>query len=76
MSERIECDKCHKMMWTDSRSDKGAYCKLAITYVNDYSTYHLCATCYRQLMVEFMREWKAEEFDDEYGDWIKKGEFT
>ncbi len=68
MSEMIRCDKCKKLMYTDCRSDKDAYCKLNVTYVDGYSTFHLCKACYRQFLTEFMRIKTPEEFDEEFGE--------
>lgn len=67
MSEMIQCDKCKKLMYADSRSDRDAYCKINITYVDGYSTIHLCKTCHRQLLTEFFRTLTPEEYDDNFG---------
>lgn len=68
MSEMIRCDKCKKLMYTDSRSDKDAYCKINITYVDGYSTIHLCKACHRQLLTEFLRtSYTPEEYDETFG---------
>ena len=69
MSDVILCDKCKKMMYADSRSPKGAYCKLRIDYTDGLTTYHLCHTCHRQLLTEFMRTWTPEEYDETFGEW-------
>ena len=69
MSEMIQCDKCKKLMYADSRSDKDAYCKINITYV----TYHLCKACHRQLLTEFLRTYTPEEYDEEFGEVEKNG---
>ena len=34
MSSMIRCDKCKKMMYADSRSDKGDWCTVRIDYVD------------------------------------------
>ena len=67
MSSMIKCDKCGKLMYTDSRSGKGAYAKFSQDYIDGYGTFHLCKICFRQFHVEFMRDWTPEEFDDQYG---------
>lgn len=69
MSSMIRCDKCKKMMYDDSRSDKGDWCTMTIDYVDGLSFYHLCKTCYRQFLTEFTRIMTAEEYDDHYGTW-------
>lgn len=68
MSAMIECDKCHKLMYQDSRTPKGAYCTVGVTDVMGYSIIHLCKTCYRQFRVEFIRDMTPEEFDEYYGE--------
>ncbi len=68
MSSAVICDKCKKTMYTDSRSDKDAYAELKIDYCRDFSVIHLCKICYRQLLTEFIRSWKPEEFDETYGE--------
>lgn len=67
MSEMIRCDKCKKDMYADSRSGRGAYAQLRTTYTDGCSTMHLCKTCYRQFLAEFMRMHTPEEFDEIYG---------
>ena len=68
MSSAVICDKCHKAMFTDSRSNKDAYAKLRIDYVDGLSALHLCKACYRQLCVEFIRDCTPEEWDDIFGN--------
>lgn len=68
MSSAVICDKCKKAMYADSRSDKDAYAYLKIEYCRGNSEFHLCKLCYRQFLVEFVRCYKPEEFDDEYGE--------
>ena len=68
MSAMIKCDKCGSLMYTDSRSDRDAYAALSTDYVNGHSTMHLCKTCFRQFLTEFMRTWKSEEFDEMFGE--------
>ena len=68
MSSAVICDKCKKTMFTDSRSNKDAYATIKIDYCRGYSELHLCKSCYRQFRTEFVRDYKPEEFDDEYGE--------
>lgn len=69
MSNMIRCDKCKKLMYADSRSDKGDYCNIGIDYVDGHSTIHLCKTCHRQFRIEFVRDLTSEEYDEIYGSW-------
>ena len=69
MSNMILCDKCKKMMYADSRSDKGDYCTVKIDYIDGLSTLHLCKVCHRQFLVNFTRIIKPEEYDEEFGSW-------
>ena len=46
MSDMIKCDRCNRLMYTDSRSPKGAYWKVTADGINGYSTMHLCRNCY------------------------------
>jgi len=68
MSSAVICDKCHKAMFTDSRSDKDAYAEFKIEYCRDFSQIHLCKICYRQFCTEFIRNCTPEEFDETYGE--------
>lgn len=68
MSAIIKCDKCGSLMYADSRSDRDAYAALSTDYVNGHSTMHLCKTCFRQFLTEFMKTWKSEEFDEMLGE--------
>lgn len=47
MSTMVKCDKCGKLMFPDSRGDKGAFIKM---FADDpfygYSTFHLCRKCF------------------------------
>lgn len=63
----IRCDKCKKMMFTDSRSPKGSYCKFTESYEGGYSTFHLCKKCLQKFHVDFMGDMTLGEFDDNYG---------
>ena len=67
MSEMIRCDKCKKLMYTDSRSNKGAYCKIGINYTDGYTSLHLCKSCYKQFCTEFIKDYTAKEFDQYFG---------
>jgi hypothetical protein len=67
MSSMIQCDKCKKTMYADSRSDKDAYAELHTNYIDGYTTMHLCKICFRQFLTEFMRTWTPEEFDEMCG---------
>ena len=69
MSSMIQCDRCHKMMYSDSRSSKGAYCKIGIDYTDGYSTLHLCSRCHRIFMLDFLGEMTLEEYIENYGEW-------
>lgn len=68
MSQMIKCDKCHKLMYADSRSEKGAYCKIGVDYTDGFTRMHLCKVCHRQFMTEFMRVLTPEEYDGEFGE--------
>ena len=68
MSNMVQCDKCHEVMYSDNRSEKDAYAVVKIEYVDGYSHFHLCKSCYRQLRVEFMRNISAEDFYETFGD--------
>lgn len=47
MSVMIQCDECKKLMYTDSREDKGAYVKMtADDPLYGYSTFQLCRKCF------------------------------
>ena len=47
MSAMVQCDKCKKMMYTDSREEKGAYVKMTADDPRyGYSTFHLCRKCF------------------------------
>lgn len=61
MSEMVKCDECGKLMYTDSREDKGAY---VIMTANDplygYSTFHLCRKCFAKSFPWLNEEQEAE----------------
>ena len=67
MSEMIMCDKCKKNMYADDRSDKEDYCEIVVKYIDGNSRYHLCKSCHRQLMTEFIGDITLEQYDDIYG---------
>lgn len=47
MSKMIQCDECKKVMYTDSREDKGAYVSMtADDPLYGYSLFHLCRKCF------------------------------
>lgn len=47
MSLMVLCDKCGKLMYTDSREKKGAYIKMtADDPLFGYSTFQLCRKCF------------------------------
>ena len=47
MSAMVQCDECKKMMYTDSREDKGAYVSMTVDDpIYGYSSFHLCRACY------------------------------
>ena len=47
MSTMVKCDQCEKLMYTDSREDKGAFIKMtADDQLYGYSTFHLCRKCF------------------------------
>lgn len=41
MATMIMCDRCKKLMYADSRSNKGAYCLMNIQYTNGMTALHL-----------------------------------
>ena len=50
MSDMIKCDSCGKIMYADSRSEKGAYHELMI---DRQSWFHVCKCCYDNLLNKF-----------------------
>ena len=45
----IKCDQCGKLMYTDSREDKGAYIHLtADDPLYGFSNFDLCRKCYTE----------------------------
>lgn len=67
MSEMVRCDKCKKLMYADSRSEKGAYCSIGIDYTDGYTRLHFCKVCHRQFLTEFARILTPEEYDENFG---------
>ena len=68
MSQMIKCDKCQKLMYADSRREKGASCKIGIDYTDGFHRMHLCKVCHRQFMTEFMKIYTPKEYDGIYGE--------
>ena len=68
MSKMIMCDKCKKLMYEDSRSERGANCNIKIYYTDGLSNFDLCKSCHRQLLTEFIRSITPEEYDDTFGE--------
>lgn len=68
MSQIIECDRCKKKMYTDCRSHKGDWSTVNIDWIDGYSTIHLCKDCHKLFLIEFMKLYTSEEFDDEFGN--------
>ena len=49
MSSMVKCDECGKLMYTDSREEKGAYVKMtADDPLCGFSSFHLCRKCYSE----------------------------
>ena len=51
MSDMIKCDRCGRMMYTDSRSPKGAYWKITADGITGFHVMHLCRNCYSGIRV-------------------------
>lgn len=47
---------------------KSSYCELAVTYTDGYHMNHLCKKCYKDFLVDFMKTYTKDEFDDELGE--------
>lgn len=59
MSKMIQCDGCKKIMYEDSRSEKGSYVLLSINLCDQY---HLCRNCYVKLMKNILNmKWNEDE---------------
>lgn len=67
MSKMIRCDKCKRMAYEDSRSDKNEMCRITINYIDGFTELHLCKYCHRQFCTEFIRDYTPEEYDDQFG---------
>ena len=67
MSSGIICDKCKKSMYADSRSDKDAYASMSVHYTDGDSTYHLCKSCHKKFIIDFLKSCPADEYNDAYG---------
>lgn len=60
MSAMVQCDKCKKMMYTDSREEKGAFVKMtADDPLYGYSVFHLCRMCFN-FMFPFLIDEEGE----------------
>ena len=68
MSNIIRCDKCGRYMYADSCGNKDDYAQIDITYIDGYSTYHVCKACFRQFFTEFMRTLPARRIDETFGE--------
>jgi hypothetical protein len=66
MSNIIKCDSCGKLMYSDSRSDKGDYHEIWIDHSNGY---HLCRDCFDK---KFMRDIFHLYWSKEYGDYVER----
>ena len=60
MSYTIECDRCGKTMYADSRSKEGDYHNLSINYGK--KNVHLCRKCFDIFMQSILHmEWNEDE---------------
>lgn len=65
MSNMIRCDHCNRMMFEDSRSEKGDY---HLIVIDQSYFYHLCRTCLALFKKDFLHmiwdeddeEWREE----------------
>ena len=64
MSNMIKCDGCGKLMYADSRSEKGAYYEF---WIDQYARYHLCHECYTKFMNTILHMY----WDEDMCDFIK-----
>lgn len=67
MSSMIKCDR---MMYTDSRSPKGAYWEFKTNGIDGFSIFHLCRNCYldfRAFLGSPIPEDELSSYDD--NDW-------
>ena len=63
MSEMIKCDSCGRLDYTDSRSET-EYWKMTSDGRDGYSTFHLCAPCYKRLLKQILN-WTDEDFEND-----------
>lgn len=63
MSQMIQCDGCKRLMYSDSRSEKGDYCEVWVDrYTDSASQYHLCRDCHKAFMENILhRVWDEDE---------------
>ena len=60
MSKMIQCDECKKMMYIDSREDKGAFVSMtADDPLYGYSSFHLCRKCFDKKFPYFYGGYKS-----------------
>ena len=63
MSNMVKCDECGKLMYTDSREEKGAYVKMfASDPLYGLMSFHLCRQCYAKKFPQMVLP-KEEEND-------------
>lgn len=60
MSMMVMCDRCKKVMYADSRNDKGDYASIQLTHGNELIYFHLCSECHDALRTQFMKKLKWE----------------
>lgn len=61
MSKMVKCDECGKLMYTDSREEKGAYVSLTSDDpLCGFSSFHLCRKCYSEKF-----PWLCEQEEEE-----------
>lgn len=59
MSDMVQCDGCKKLMYADSRSEKGDY---HFVWLDQREHYHLCRTCYDAFMRDILHlKWNNDE---------------
>ena len=69
MSTMIMCDRCKKLMYADSRSNKGAYCSMNIQYTDGMTTLNLCRSCHKNFIIDFMELYNTQtEYDEDFGE--------
>lgn len=67
MSSMIMCDRCKSLFYTDSKSDKDAYCNFNIEYIDGLSHGHLCKKCHSEMLINFLKSYTYDEYVDAYG---------